>query len=447
MSAFNWLQENIVLEISDIISQKSIARSLRFLLESQYWPYEKLKGFQDERLNILIRHAYDNVPFYHELFRAHHLVPSDIKTAADLQKLPVISKQDMQKYPREYYMARNLSYGRFIRMNSSGSTGEPFTYYINPEAYSMNYACAVRGWYWMGYRLGDSYAKLSQNPRKGLLKKTQDKVLRSEYIFIRDLTEDVLKSVVILLNQKRPDYIRCYPDPLVFISLIIKEGLNFNYTPKAINTTGNILTIESRNRIEKAFRAPVFDSYSCEASAQFFQDPDRKAYLASNEYAITEVIDNSDNPAHSGRHITTDLWNLAMPFIRYDTQDILEKTDTQYNLLMKLDSFSQIKGRNTDILVTPSGKYLIVHTFTIFFEYFEEILQFQVIQSRPDSVRVLLVVTGRYNKFTESSIYEGLKDLIGDDVNIEIVIASEIPLLPSGKRKFILRDESIKIPF
>ena len=69
-----------------------------------------------------------------------------------------------------------------------------------------------------------------------------------------------------------------------------------HYSPKAINTTGNILTPDARKKIEKAFGAPVFDSYSCEASAQFFEGPDRKAYLASMEYAITEVIDNNEQP-------------------------------------------------------------------------------------------------------------------------------------------------------
>ena len=81
-----------------------------------------------------------------------------------------------------------------------------------------------------------------------------------------------------------------------------------------------------------------------------------------------------------------------MPFIRYDTQDIIEKSDKQQNSDIHLAAFRQIKGRNSDILVTPSGKYLIVHTFTIFFEYFKEIVQFQVIQYKPDRVRVLLVV-------------------------------------------------------
>jgi phenylacetate-CoA ligase len=437
----------LFLSNSDIFSGKSISKSLNFLFESQYWPVDALLAYQEERLGFLVKQAFENVPFYHDLFQKNHIVPSDIKFISDLHKIPVITKDDLREQPSDYYMARNISAGKAIRLNSSGSTGKPFTYFITSEAFSMSYACAIRGWYWMGYRLGDTYAKLSQNPRSGYYKKLQDLSTRSQYLFIRDLTSGNLIDVIRSLNQSKPRFIRCYPDPLLFLAKLINDGHHLHYSPTAINTTGNILTSDSREKIEQAFGAPVFDSYSCEASAQFCEGPKRKSYLSSMEYAITEVLDNTGNPATMGRHITTDLWNLAMPFIRYDTQDIIERSGEKDDSGIGLVTFREIKGRNSDILVTPSGKYLIVHTFTIFFEYFSEIVQFQVIQSRQDQIKILLVVNKRYNSKTEDTISKGLNDLIGEDVEIEIKKVSEIPLLPSGKRKFLIRDESIKLPF
>jgi phenylacetate-CoA ligase len=447
MAIYNWLQENVILPAGDIFSGKSISGSLNFLFKSQYWTNEALLAYQEERLSFLVRHAFENVPFYHELFQKNHLVPSDIKLISDLHKIPVITKDDLRKHPTDYYLARNISQKKAIRLNSSGSTGQPFTYIITPEAFSMNYACAIRGWYWMGYHLGDTYSKLSQNPTSDYYKKFQDFITRSQYVFIRDLSPGKLIEVIHQLNHSQSRFIRCYPDPLLFLAIMINDGHALNYSPKAINTTGNILPNDFRKKIEQAFGAPVFDSYSCEASAQFFEGPQRKAYLASMEYAITEVLDSTGNPSVLGRHITTDLWNLAMPFIRYDTQDIIERSDIKGDSGIHLSSFSEIKGRNSDILVTPSGKYLIVHSFTIFFEYFSEIVQFQVIQSRLDHIGILIVVNDRFNKKTEAAIAEGLYDLIGQDVEIEIITVTEIPLLSSGKRKFIVRDESIRLPF
>jgi phenylacetate-CoA ligase len=447
MGAFNWIQENLILPANDVFSGKSISRSLHFLLESQYLKSDELVSCQEDRLRLVVKNSYENVPFYNELFKKNNLVPSDIKSFVDLNKIPVISKNDLRQHPVDYYLARNISARKRIRMNSSGSTGEPFTYFTTPGAFSLNYACAIRGWYWMGYRLGDSYTKLSQNPRSGLYKKIQDMFTRSQYVFIRDLTNEELIDVLHRLNHRHPVFIRCYPDPLLFLSNLINSGEELNYSPKAINTTGNILTPDARAKIEQSFGAPVYDSYSCEASAQFFEGPGRKAYMASMEYAITEVLNNNGDPVSHGRHVTTDLWNLAMPFIRYDTQDIIERSNEKDESGMHLAAFKQITGRNSDILVTPSGKFLIVHTFTIFFEYFEEIIQFQVVQLKPDKVRILLVVNDGYNMKTEAKIADGLYNLIGEDVNIEIRRVAEIPLLASGKRKFIIRDESIKLPF
>ena len=446
MSAYNWLSEKIILPAGDLLLHTTIAEKLHFLMQSQYMSYNELQAFQDDRLKGMIRHAYENVPFYNNLFKQLKLRPADIKSKTDLHKLPVITKKDLRKFHPVQYLAGNLSPRKFIRFNSSGSTGEPLQYFCSGESYSMNYASAIRGWYWMGYRLGDTYAKLSQNPRQGLFKKIQDRANRSYYIFIRDLTKPNLLKTIAELNRTRPQFIRCYPDPLYFMARLMLAGEKLAYKPKAINSTGNILTPDMRKTIELAFDTVVYDSYSCESSAQFFESPGREAYLASMEYAITEVLDEQGNEANVGRHVTTDLWNMAMPFIRYDTQDIIVKSVTPPSAPRKLEHFSQIWGRDTDILVTPSGKLLIVHTFTIFFEYFEQVEQFQVIQPRADLFQVLLRVTVNFSSETENNIRNGLAQLVGNDVRIDIEIVSDIPLLKSGKRKFLVRAGDIKLP-
>jgi len=78
---------------------------------------------------------------------------------------------------------------------------------------------------------------------------------------------------------------------------------------------------------------------------------------------------------------------------------------------------------------------------------FEEILKFQVIQPQPDRIRILLVVNDKFDDRTKEVVYKGLVDLIGKNVIIEIEIVEEIPLLSSGKRRFIIRDDSVKPPF
>ena len=57
---------------------------------------EKLAAFRDERLQLMIRHAYRTAPFYKKLMDRAGVKPADIRTEHDLIKLPLVTKQDIQ---------------------------------------------------------------------------------------------------------------------------------------------------------------------------------------------------------------------------------------------------------------------------------------------------------------------------------------------------------------
>src|SRR5512137_1339408 len=104
-----------------------ISRRRGWLRKSQYWPRERMDGYRLGKLRAMLEHSYENVPFYHEAFKSRGLKPSDIKTFADLSKLPVLTKADvianMEKLrPRERGDASLESTG--------GSTAEPMNFYV-----------------------------------------------------------------------------------------------------------------------------------------------------------------------------------------------------------------------------------------------------------------------------------------------------------------------------
>lgn len=445
----HFVNEKIVLPLNDVFQGFKISEKLSFLLKSEYWTNEEIKSFQEMRLQELIRFAYVNVPFYKEWFENKKLKPNDITHLEDLYKLPVLFKTDIRKDSLRF-KSKNYISKKAIRMNSSGSTGEPFEYFISRDAYSMRYAAALRGWYWMGYRLGDFYAKLSQNQRTSTLKKVQDIINRCMYIYIPDLSQPSLKRVIQKLEKEKPEYIRCYPDPLMLIAKILKNEERYLSGIRAINCTGNILTPEARSIIEERFSCPVFDSYSCEGGSLFYEGPTRSNYLGSSEITITEVLNRDGvevRPGETGMHVTTDLWNYAMPFIRYNTQDLVVKSNIASSCGRKLTSLDKIIGRDNDILVTPSGNLLIVHLFTIYFEYYDSIKQFQIEQLQPDEFVFRLVIGESFNSKSLKEIQNYWQKFLGNDVKLKIEIHDVIPLLYSGKRRFLIRNNEIKLPY
>lgn len=444
----NTFTEKIFLPLNDQIHHLQIRRYFSFLEASQWWSPEEIRNFQEQRFSLLVNHIYSKVPYYKSWFKINNLHPEDFKSISDLSKLPVLSKDDFRKSP-DLFRSDDFNTRKVVTMNSSGSTGEPFRYYIDTTAYSIRYAAALRGWYWMGYKLGDFYVKLSQNRRISYIKRLQDFFNRCYYIFIPDLSINELKNVIKQVENTRPEYLRCYPDPLMLIARILKNEGRYLEGVKAINTTGNVLTKEARELIEDRFRCRIYDSYSCEGSALFYQGPESNEYLGSSEYAITEVLNNKGeevSPGEPGFHVTTDLWNFNMPFIRYNTQDLVVKAVSTPKCGRKLVALESVAGRDNDILVTPSGDMLIVHLFTIYFEYINSVKQFQIEQSSLQDFTIRMVVNESFSDYDMRKIRDDWQTKLGPGVKLDIKILDSIPLLNSGKRRFLIRSSDVKLP-
>ncbi|MDZ7720044.1 MAG: hypothetical protein U5K72_14615 [Balneolaceae bacterium] len=334
MGFYNSINRNLIAPASDLLFRRSIFQKLKFLEESQWWDRDQLLAYQNERLRKIIRYAYGEIPFYRTLYDRHGIKPDDIETVDDLTKLPVIQKKDIRTIASQ----RNDRNVRAVKGISSGSTGKPLQYTKSMEAYSMHTAAGIRGWQWMGFSLGDKYMKISQNSRSGLIKRMQDKVNRSRYIFLKEINDDEFARLFETIQIYGPDYLRCYPDPLYFFARYLQKNDLQLPAIKAINTTGNILYPEARALIEEQLNAPIHDAYSCEGGAVFYQTSPGSPYYGADEYAITEVMDAGGNrvkAGENGRLVTTDLWNREVPFIRYDTQDVVTLASDKSNSSQK----------------------------------------------------------------------------------------------------------------
>lgn len=84
---------------------------------------DELHSLQSERLRALVERVYTNVPFYRAKMQQKGLLPSDIKTVDDLEKLPFTTKQDLREtYPFGLF-ATPMS--EIVRIHaSSGTTGK-----------------------------------------------------------------------------------------------------------------------------------------------------------------------------------------------------------------------------------------------------------------------------------------------------------------------------------
>jgi len=98
-----------------------------------------------------------------------------------------------------------------------------------------------------------------------------------------------------------------------------------------------------------------------------------------------------------------------------------------------------IEGRDSDIIMTPAGDFIVVEFFVILFEYIQGVDQFQVIQERNDLLTIKIVKNQQFTERDLNHIKNEIQKKAGFDVEIKIEIVNEIPLSGrSGKRRFVI---------
>ncbi len=450
MSGKNLILKNIVLPLSDFAGRYTISKELDSALESQWWTREQIDEFQNRKLRELVKHAYNNVPYYNELFKKIKLTPDDIKSKDDLYKIPILTKEDFRKNFPENIVAKNIPSSQRIMNSSSGSTGKPLSFFESRKSYSIQQAAGIRAWYWMNYQLGDKYVKISKHPRHSIMKKVQDLLNNCTYISFDNLSDKKFSELIKEIEKIDPEIIRCYPAPLYFMAnLIEKQGGIKLKNLKAINTTASTLYPYMREKIQKIFKTKIYDSYSCEGGSVFSQCENLENYHPSEEYAISEFIEDSfskNDPEKPKRHVTTHLFNYANPFIRYDSQDYVvlgegKKCGCGRNYV----NISKIKGRDNAILLLPNGDYLLEVNFFPFFNDSISVDQFQVIQEKRDSIKMRLVVNSFFDEKAKKETNNYWNDFFGSSVKFQLEIVDKIELTPSGKHRFLIRNPEIKL--
>ncbi len=427
-------------------SGTTIQQHLAALNKSQWWSKDQIAELQNKKLRMLIRHAYDNVPYYHRIFSQRGITPENIKTKEDLKKIPVLTKDDIRKNLPDL-IARNTRPSDRIESHSSGSTGEPLKYYIDKRSYSAGWAQTFRCWSWAGFQLGDPYVKISLNPRTSMVKKIQDRVLQTKYVFAMGITDTTIAQEMEKIRAFNPKIIRNYASHMYTMAKLMEKN-DIQYQGATVATTGSMLFPQYRNVIEKQFNCRVFDAYGGESTAVSFECEEHNGYHISDEDVIVEFLKEGEQvvPGERGRIVFTNLDNFAMPVIRYDIKDIGTYTDESCPCGRGLSLMKSVEGRDSDIIMTPSGDFIVVEYFVILFEYMAGVDQFQVIQDTLDHLTVKIIKNQQFTDEELHHIRNEIQKRAGPDVRIAIEFVQDIPVYGrEGKRRLVLSHVPLKI--
>ena len=152
------------------IRKEDIDKHLVELNHTQWFQTDKLLDIQWEKLKKILFHCYKNVPFYKNKFDIYGVTPGDIRTPDDINKIPILTKDDLRKSYKELTVT-NGNY-KYSVAKSSGSTAKPIKFYKDRNASGYGLAAQYRGHSWYGVDVADREARLS-----GVHKSKKDLIL------------------------------------------------------------------------------------------------------------------------------------------------------------------------------------------------------------------------------------------------------------------------------
>lgn len=434
------LLKSLVLPSADLIMGQRMMQRLSFLQQAQWWHRERIYEYRDNLLRQTMIQAFE-VPFYRDLMQERGIRPQDIRSAEDLVHLPVVNKQMLRPgFPHR--TTRNTGQ-RTYNECSSGSTGEPFC--VKEDNYTAGWyrATFMLALHWAGWSFGEPHLQTGMSLKRHNGRKLKDWIMLTHYESAYDLTNAHLDQMLDTICNHQLKHLWGYPGSLYQLSVRAIETGRKHKLSTAV-TWGDMVYPIYRKTIKDAFDVDVTDTYGCAEGIQIAaQTQGSEQYLIHNFDVIVEYLDDRDKPVQvgtPGNLVLTRLHAGPTPLIRYRVGDMGVSGGSQLPEDGRgFEVMERIQGRDTDIIVTPSGNRLIVHFFTGILEHFREIDAFQVLQQKGDELILRIVPNENFNDDVSMAVIHQLRNK-GADIQIRVELVDEIPLTPGGKRRFVIRE-------
>ena len=409
------------------------------LRRNQWLSEQKLAEIQQGKLKAIIKHSYENVPYYRKIFDSVRVKPKDIKSIEDLFKIPITTKPTLQSLPLTEITAKNVNLSKCISLRTSGSQGIPLTIYFCKEDKNFLDMVWARAKLENGQRLRDKRVSIRESQDFSAQKNWFEHLGIWRRVNLSCF--DDVKNQLEILEKVNPQVITGYPSSLKLLVKALQEQRNKKIHPRLIFTTAELLDADSRRFIASTFAAPVFDCYGAyELGLIAWECSEGSGYHINIDSAVIEFAWNGKavSPGERGKLICTALHSYAMPFIRYEIGDVGVKSDEKCLCGRGLPLMKIIEGRIDDFMVLPDGKMISPQLLTYVMKKIPGIAKYQIIQEERDRIVVLIIQSQEFTQDTIISIRRNLEKLLGKDVQVEVRIVDCLPADKSGKFQVVL---------
>jgi phenylacetate-CoA ligase len=407
----------------------------------QWLPPDRLRELRDRRLARLIRAA-AVTPHYRASFAEAGLDLRGPLDATVLERLPVLEKAMLRGEASSRLLTRPPA--DLFAVATSGSTGMPVRLVRTRQDQAQISAQWDRLFAAYGRKLRDRQVNIGSGRA---VAKAGPAVTLRRWGLLPALHQvasfDPLEDQIRILRAVRPQMISAYTVGLELLAEAVLAAGVTDIRPRLIYTSGMGLSPRCRGLAKAAFGVEPFDVYATnEVGPIAWECPENRSALHLNDdIQIVEILDERDRPVptgESGQLVVTQLLCTGQPLIRYRIGDLASRLPGRCGCGRGLALMRPVEGRSKHIIRSPDGRIINTITVSSILAGSEEVGRYQVWQTAPDVLRVLVIPTGAWREGAETAIQAAFTDRLGRAFRYEVERVEALPLTPAGKFQTIV---------
>jgi phenylacetate-CoA ligase len=410
---------------------------------------DELQALQLARLKQTLQHAYANVPHYKQAFDAAGVLPSDLKTLADLSKFPFTTKHDLRaNYPFGMFAVPREQVARIHA--SSGTTGKPTVvgYTLKDiDTWANLVARSIRA---AGARAGDLvHVAYGYGLFTGGLGAHYG-VERAGCTVI-PMSGGQTEKQVQLITDFQPSIIMCTPSYMqVVIEEFERQGLDAKASSLKLGIFGAEPWTEAmRTEIETNAAIDAVDIYGLSevmgpgVASECIESKDGPVIWEDHFYP--EIIDPETGEllpdGSEGELVFTSLTKEALPIIRYRTRDLTRLLPPTSRSMRRM---GKIVGRSDDMLIIRGVNVFPTQIEEIVLQHSQLSGQYQLVVTRDghlDAVQVrceLLPMASISAQEAQTWLTERIKILVGITTQVSVEAPNSIERTLVGKARRVV---------
>lgn len=400
-----------------------------------------LASYQLDCVNKLIRYVSDHVPYYRN-FKGKYL--RGITNLEEIQEFPIVNKHDILKGIGE--LRSQESFLLHSSRSTSGTTGEPFSFFKDRMATAAMEAAMYSVYGWYGIEVGDRQARIWGSKirlKDKLLQKVKDRILNRRRLSAFHMSEEDCLRYYRVLKKFKPKYIYAYPSALYrFIQVLRSAGVCAgDLNVEAVICTGEILFDDHRQLIEGDLGVSIANEYgTTENGIVAFECGLRSMHVLS-QTVLLEIVRPDGSAAkldEEGEVLITELYSRSIPFIRYKTGDRAALSSELCKCGMQTPVIEKLSGRIDSFIIKRDGQF--VHDSILAYTLKSCARQFKAVQIDLNTLVIHIIPSGEFTPKVELSISADLKMNLGVDMAIKFVRVNQIEAEPSGKHRYFARN-------